>query len=76
MSEDPHYSREKEKYENPVASREFLLETLSNANESLSFLDICDIVNAKDENAKIGVQRRVRAMEREGQVAFTRDRKL
>jgi ribonuclease R len=75
MSEDPHYSREKEKYENPVASREFLLETLSNANESLSFLEICTIVNAKNEDAKIGVQRRLRAMEREGQVAFTRDKK-
>ncbi|PKI00734.1 ribonuclease R [Glaciecola sp. 33A] len=75
MSEDPHYSREKEKYENPVASREFLLETLSNANKSLSFVEICNIVNAKDEDARIGIQRRLRAMEREGQVAFTRDKK-
>ncbi|GAC29076.1 ribonuclease R [Brumicola pallidula] len=75
MSEDPHYSREKEKYENPVASREFLLETLSNANKSLSFLEVCNIVNAKDEDARIGIQRRLRAMEREGQVAFTRDKK-
>ena len=75
MSEDPHYSREKEKYENPVASREFLLETLSNANKSLSFLEICTIVKAQSEDAKIGIQRRLRAMEREGQVAFTRDKK-
>jgi len=25
MSDDPHYQREKEKYENPVASREYLI---------------------------------------------------
>jgi ribonuclease R len=75
MSQDPHYSREKEKYENPVASREFLLETLSKASKSLSFLEVCNIVNAKDEDARIGIQRRLRAMEREGQVAFTRDKK-
>jgi ribonuclease R len=75
MSEDPHYSREKEKYENPVASREFLLEILSNATKALSFLEICNIVNATDEDARIGIQRRLRAMEREGQVAFTRDKK-
>ncbi|WP_412970901.1 ribonuclease R [Glaciecola sp. MF2-115] len=75
MSDDPHYSREKAKYENPVASREFLLETLSNAKTSLSFLEICNLVNAKEEEARIGIQRRLRAMEREGQVAFTRDKK-
>ena len=75
MSKDPNYSREKEKYENPVASREFLLETLSSAKTSLSFLDICHLVNADDEDSRIGVQRRLRAMEREGQVKFTREKK-
>ncbi len=75
MSEDPHYSREKAKYENPVASREFLLEILSSAEKPLSFLEICNVVNASEEDARIGIQRRLRAMEREGQVAFTRDKK-
>ena len=28
MSDDPFYQREKEKYEKPVASREYLLELL------------------------------------------------
>jgi ribonuclease R len=75
MTEDPHYSREKEKYENPVASREYLLEILSSSKSPLSFLDICQLVNASDEDSRIGVQRRLRAMEREGQVKFTRDKK-
>jgi len=75
MSKDPNYSKEKEKYENPVASREFLLETLANAATALSFLEICEIVNANDEDSRIGIQRRLRAMEREGQVKFTREKK-
>ncbi len=68
MSDDPHYQREKEKYENPVASREYLMSLLKEHDKPLSFLDICNLVNAFDEEARIGIQRRLRAMEREGQV--------
>ena len=75
MSDDPHYQREKEKYQNPVASREFLLELLVKAKKPLSFLEFCQLLNAKDEDSRIGIQRRLRAMEREGQVEFNRDKK-
>jgi ribonuclease R len=76
MSKDPHFAREKEKYENPVASREYLLSILKDNKEPLSFLDICHMANAKDEDNRIGIQRRLRAMEREGQIAFTRDKSI
>ncbi|MFC4700748.1 ribonuclease R [Glaciecola siphonariae] len=75
MSKDPHFAREQEKYENPVASREYLLSILKAQGEALSFLDICQIVKAKDEDSRVGIQRRLRAMEREGQIAFNRDKK-
>lgn len=75
MSDDPYYQREKEKYENPVASREYLLELLVKAKKPLSFLEFCQLLNAKDEDSRIGIQRRLRAMEREGQVEFNRDKK-
>jgi ribonuclease R len=75
MSDDPHFQREKEKYENPVASREYLMEVLQEAGKPLSFLEICTAVNAQEEEARIGIQRRLRAMEREGQVQFTRQKK-
>ncbi|MFQ3197669.1 MAG: ribonuclease R [Paraglaciecola sp.] len=75
MSDDPFYQREKEKYEKPVASREYLLELLTSANKPLSFLEFCHLLNAEDEDSRIGIQRRLRAMEREGQVEFTRDKK-
>ena len=75
MSDDPHFQREKEKYENPVASREFLMDVLKEEGKPLSFLDICGLVNATSEDARIGIQRRLRAMEREGQVQFTKQKK-
>jgi ribonuclease R len=75
MSDDPFYQREKEKYENPVASREYLLELLTKAKKPLSFLEFCHLLNAEDEDSRIGIQRRLRAMEREGQIEFNRDKK-
>ena len=75
MSQDPHFEREQQKYENPVASREFLLQTLAETKQPLSFMDICHLVNANDEDSRIGIQRRLRAMEREGQVHFNRHKK-
>ncbi|MCW8108027.1 ribonuclease R [Alteromonas ponticola] len=75
MSDDPHFEREQAKYENPVASREFLLKVLNESERPLSFLEICNEVNAQDEDSRIGIQRRLRAMEREGQVEFTKHKK-
>jgi ribonuclease R len=75
MSDDPFYQREKEKYKKPVASREYLLELLVEAKKPLSFLEFCQLLDAKDEDSRIGIQRRLRAMEREGQVEFNRDKK-
>ncbi len=75
MSKDPFYQREKEKYDNPVASREYLLSLLDKAKKPLSFIDFCQLLNAKDEDSRIGIQRRLRAMEREGQIEFTREKK-
>ena len=75
QSDDPYFKREQQKYDNPVASREYLLELLAKAKKPLSFLEFCHLVNATDEDSRIGIQRRLRAMEREGQVEFNRDKK-
>jgi ribonuclease R len=74
-SNDPHFEREQKKYEKPVASREFLLSILADQGKPLSFIDICHLLEAEDEDNRIGIQRRLRAMEREGQVLFNRDKK-
>ena len=75
MSKDPHYQREKSKYENPVASREHLLAILKQAKKALTFLEICNLADADEESSRVGIQRRLRAMEREGQIKFTREKR-
>lgn len=75
MSDDPFYQREKEKYDNPVASREYLLQLMEQHKKPLTFLEICHLVHATNEDARVGVQRRLRAMEREGQIIFNRQKK-
>ena len=75
MSNDPYFEREQVKYENPVASREYLLTLMQEANQALSFLDICHLANATSEVQQVGIQRRLRAMEREGQLQFNRQKK-
>ncbi|MBU2977255.1 ribonuclease R [Alteromonas sp. C1M14] len=75
MSDDPHFQREKEKYDKPVASREFLMSVMKEQEKPLSFLEICSLVNATDEESRIGIQRRLRAMERQGQIQFNKQKK-
>jgi ribonuclease R len=78
-SQDPHFEREQVKYENPVASREYLLSMLmqhaQDNSGGLAYTEICNLLNAQDEDSRIGIQRRLRAMEREGQVLFNRNKK-
>ena len=75
MSDDPHFQREKQKYDNPVASREYLMSVMKEQGKPLTFLEICSLVDAFDEDSRIGIQRRLRAMEREGQVQFNKHKK-
>lgn len=75
LKDDPFYQREKDKYENPVASREFLMQVLETEKKPMTFLEICNAVHANEEDARVGIQRRLRAMEREGQVVFNRQKK-
>lgn len=75
MSNDPHFEREQAKYENPVASREHLLTLFKTQQKPLSFMEVCELTESGSDEQKIGIQRRLRAMEREGQLTFNRQKK-
>ncbi len=70
--EDPHAQREAEKYDNPVASRELILELLAEAEHPLSHGQICERLHVEDEQATDAIRRRLRAMERDGQLLVNR----
>lgn len=69
---DPHLKRETKKYTHPVPSREFLLQHLEKAGEPLPFSDFLTAFELEMEEEKEGLRRRLRAMQRDGQVIRNR----
>ncbi len=65
---DPMAGREKEKYEFPVPSREAVLALLTERNEPLSLQILADELGVKGERDEESFSRRLRAMERDGQI--------
>lgn len=71
-NKDPFAKRESEKYDNPVPSREFILDFLAKANVPMNRNDLFEALELSGEEQYEGLRRRLRAMERDGQLVFTR----
>ena len=72
MIKDPFYDREAQKYDSPIASRELILDYLTQEAKPASLEKIANAVSIKSDEQKEALHRRLRAMERDGQVVFTR----
>lgn len=71
-TKDPYAQREAEKYENPIPSRELILSVLEHAGKPLSRVDIASAFSLESEDDLEALRRRLRAMERDGQLLFNR----
>ena len=72
---DPHAKRESSKYDNPIPSREYILEQLEAAGKPLDRKAITALLGlSEDDNGIEALRRRLRAMERDGQLIFTRNK--
>ena len=69
---DPHAEREAQKYDNPVASREYLLELLGKAPGPMTHPEVCEALGETDEDRVEAVRRRLIAMARDGQLVSNR----
>jgi len=69
---DPQAQREAEKYEFPVPSREAVILCLQKADQPLDFQQLCEKLGVIDERDLDAFARRLRAMERDGQVLRNR----
>ncbi|WP_043739822.1 ribonuclease R [Thioalkalivibrio nitratireducens] len=69
---DPYFEREAQKYDNPIASRELILEQLVEAGNPLGFDEIAARLGIDGEEQTEALRRRLRAMERDGQVLCNR----
>ncbi|HVK55352.1 MAG TPA: ribonuclease R [Burkholderiales bacterium] len=70
-SQDPYWTREKKTYENPLPSREFILQVLVNEGVPLMEADLAGLLEI-DSHELVSFSRRLQAMERDGQVMRNR----
>ena len=69
---DPFLSREQEKYGQPSPSREFILHYLEERGMPLTLGELCDEWGISDSGEVEALSRRLRAMERDGQLIRNR----
>jgi ribonuclease R len=72
ISADPFAAREAEKYQNPVPSREYILEILDNAEHPVTHEQMCEMLSIVDEERVEALRRRLIAMARDGQLISNR----
>jgi ribonuclease R len=72
FAKDPFWSREVKKYDNPIPSREFILESIDEASKPLKFEEIAEILELDDDDRLEGLRRRLIAMQRDGQLLCNR----
>ncbi len=72
---DPHLAREQEKYDNPIPSREFILEHLRQRQHPAYFEELATELALSDEEQLFALKKRLRAMERDGQLLFTKTKR-
>ncbi len=72
MSKDPFQQREAEKYDNPIPSREFILAHLDKREKPANREELGRELGISGEEQIEALRRRLRAMERDGQLVFTR----
>jgi len=73
--QDPFLDREREQYENPLPSREFILQILTEQGAPMHEDELLDMLHVTDEEEDL-FSRRLRAMERDGQIMRNRKRAI
>lgn len=72
QSLDPEAAREAEKYENPIPSRELILQHLADRGSPANREQLVEEFGLSTEEQLEALRRRLRAMERDGQLIYTR----
>ncbi|MDX5628798.1 MULTISPECIES: ribonuclease R [unclassified Brenneria] len=72
MSQDPFLEREAEKYESPIPSREYILAHIAKRDTPIKREELAADLQLTSEEQLEALRRRLRAMERDGQLVFTR----
>lgn len=69
---DPFAKREAKRYDNPIVSREYILEFLNQYNQPVTHTALCDLLHIEEQSQQIALGRRLGAMVRDGQLIKNR----
>jgi ribonuclease R len=69
---DPFAKREARKYENPIPSREYIMQQLAEVGKPMKLQTIAELLNLTEADEIEGLRRRLKAMERDGQLIRNR----
>ncbi len=69
---DPHARREAARYEKPIASRELILDVITEADRPLNQDELRELLGIHGEEAVEALRRRLKAMTRDGQLVCNR----
>ena len=69
---DPHARREASRYEQPIASRELILEVITEADHPVNRADLETLLDIRDADGVEALRRRLNAMLRDGQLVRNR----
>ena len=72
---DPFLEREREQYEHPLPSREYILQILTEQGMPIDQEDLCSLLQIELDEEELFI-RRLRAMERDGQIMRNRKRAI
>ena len=72
---DPFLERERAQYEHPLPSREYILQVLAEQGVPIAEEELCDTLHIEEHEAEL-FTRRLRAMERDGQIMRNRKRAI
>ena len=72
MKKDPFAKREAAKYERPIPSREYILETMAEIDAPVSLKWLIARLSVKGAEQQEALQKRLRAMVRDGQLVSQR----
>jgi len=72
QQQDPFHKREAQNYEHPVASREYILSYLQQKERPVSMHHLMEHFHVTTPEEKEGLRRRLRAMQRDGQIISNR----
>ncbi len=72
INKDFFSQREAAKYDNPIPSREYILDFLTQSRGPLTHDELCEELSISDDRAYEAIRRRLIAMERDGQLIKNR----